>query len=26
MFPQMADVRVTNAWSGYMAFTFDFMI
>ena len=25
MFPQMADVRVTNAWSGYMAFTFDFM-
>ncbi|TNF88752.1 MAG: FAD-binding oxidoreductase [Gammaproteobacteria bacterium] len=25
MFPQMSDLRVTNAWSGYMAFTFDFM-
>jgi len=25
MFPQMADIKVTNAWSGYMAFTFDFM-
>ena len=25
MFPQMHDVKVTNAWSGYMAFTFDFM-
>ena len=25
MFPQMHDIKVTNAWSGYMAFTFDFM-
>ncbi len=25
MFPQMHDIRVTNAWSGYMGFTFDFM-
>lgn len=25
MFPQLADIRVTNAWSGLMAFTFDFM-
>jgi len=25
MFPQMSDIKVTNAWSGYMAFTFDFM-
>ena len=25
MFPQLADVKVTNAWSGYMAFTFDFL-
>ena len=25
MFPQMSDLRVTNAWSGYMAFTFDFL-
>ncbi len=25
MFPQMSALRVTNAWSGYMAFTFDFM-
>lgn len=25
MFPQMADIKVTNAWSGFMAFTFDFM-
>lgn len=25
LFPQLADIRVTNAWSGYMAFTFDFM-
>ena len=25
MFPQMSAIRVTNAWSGYMAFTFDFM-
>ena len=25
MFPQLSDIRVTNAWSGYMAFTFDFM-
>ncbi len=25
MFPQMSDIKVTNAWSGFMAFTFDFM-
>lgn len=25
MFPQMHDIKVTNAWSGYMGFTFDFM-
>ena len=25
MFPQMRDIKVTNAWSGYMAFTFDFL-
>ncbi|MEM7564791.1 MAG: FAD-binding oxidoreductase [Pseudomonadota bacterium] len=25
MFPQMADIKVTHAWSGYMAMTFDFM-
>jgi glycine/D-amino acid oxidase-like deaminating enzyme len=25
MFPQMSDIRITNAWSGYMGFTFDFM-
>ncbi len=25
MFPQLADIQVTNAWSGLMAFTFDFM-
>lgn len=25
MFPQMAGTKVTHAWSGYMAFTFDFL-
>lgn len=25
MFPQLRDIRVTNAWSGYMGFTFDFL-
>ena len=25
MFPQLSDVKVTHAWSGYMAFTFDFL-
>ncbi len=25
MFPQMRDIKATSAWSGYMAFTFDFL-
>ena len=25
IFPELHDVKVTNAWSGYMAFTFDFL-
>ena len=25
MFPDLAEVRISNAWSGYMAFTFDFL-
>jgi glycine/D-amino acid oxidase-like deaminating enzyme len=25
IFPDLHDVKVTNAWSGYMAFTFDFL-
>lgn len=25
MFPQLSDIKVTNAWSGFMGFTFDFL-